>query len=306
MVESVFATGGRVGFAREGDVLRFLRMRNVRVFKGIGRIAAGLTLFWATGCSGAAQPPVPTPGPAISVTVAPDDLGTVWTTTRTAVYRSRDGGDTWRRVPGALGATSASFARKRMVLVGGGDAWTGSFAGVGLRPMASPPANLVAVSSPFYQTNRLYALDSGGGVWVSVTGGRTWSPVRGRGLPAGAIAISARRAATDDPDWIFVAAGRAGLWRSHDFGASFRRLPGIADATAVATTPHDATRVLVAGPAGLWLSTDNGAGFRKVLDRSGITAIALDTRNWKNGYATLRDGRMLRSDDGGDSWGVPR
>ena len=172
--------------------------------------------------------------------------------------------------------------------------------------MASPPANLVAVSSPFYQTNRLYALDSGGALWVSVTGGRTWSPVRARGLPAGAAAISARRAATDDPDWLFVAAGTAGLWRSHDFGASFRRLPGIADATAVATTPHDATRVLVAGPAGLWLSTDNGAGFRKVLDRSGITAIALDTRNWKNGYATLRDGRMLRSDDGGDTWGVPR
>jgi photosystem II stability/assembly factor-like uncharacterized protein len=193
-----------------------------------------------------------------------------------------------------------------MVLVGGGNAWTGSFAGVGLRPMASPPANLVAVSSPFYQTNRLYALDSGGALWVSVTGGRTWSPVRARGLPAGAAAISARRAATDDPDWLFVAAGTAGLWRSHDFGASFRRLPGIADATAVATTPHDATRVLVAGPAGLWLSTDNGAGFRKVLDRSGITAIALDTRNWKNGSATLRDGRMRRSDDGGDTWGVPR
>jgi photosystem II stability/assembly factor-like uncharacterized protein len=139
-----------------------------------------------------------------------------------------------------------------------------------------------------------------------VTGGRTWSPVRASGLRAGAVALSARRAATDEPDWIFVAAGRSGLWRSHDFGASFRRLPGIGDATAVATTPHDATRVLVAGPTGLWLSTDNGARFRRVLDRQGITAVALDTRNWKNGYATLRDGRMLRSDDGGDTWGVPR
>src|SRR6185437_1612477 len=149
---------------------------------------------------------VPTPGSAVAVTVAPDDLGTLWTITRTAVYRSRDGGDTWRRVPGAPGGTSAAFARKRMVLVGGGGAWTGSFAGVGLRPMAAPPSNLVAVSSPFYQTNRLYALDSGGRLWVSVTGGRTWSPVRAGGLPAGAVALSARRAATDAPDWIFVAA----------------------------------------------------------------------------------------------------
>jgi photosystem II stability/assembly factor-like uncharacterized protein len=297
-----------VGSASQGSAILYVfrAMRNPRVFKPIGGIAVGMTLFWATGCSGAAQPPVSTPGPAVAITVAPDDLGTLWTSTRSGVYRSRDGGDTWRRVPGAPGDTSASFARKRMVLVGGGDAWTGSFTGVGLRPMANPPADLIALSSPFYQTNRLYALDSAGRLWVTVTGGRRWSPVRASGLPAGAVALSARRAATDQPDWIFVAAGPAGLWRSHDFGASFHRLPGIGDATAVATTPHDATRVLVAGPTGLWLSTDNGGSFRKVLDRRGITAVALDTRNWKNGYATLDDGRMLRSDDGGDTWGVPR
>ena len=278
------------------------RMRTVRFTNRIGYLGACLTLSFAIACSGSAQPPVTTPGRAMSIAVAPDDFGTLWTGTAHAVYRSLDGGQSWRRVRGSPGDGAISFARKRVVVTAPGGAWTGPFSGVGVRPMATPPADLVAVASPFYQTSRLYGLDSGGGLWVSVNGGRAWSPLRAHGLPGGCRALAARRAAETAPDTIYVACGAGGLWISRNFGLSFTRLAGLGATRAVATTPHDATRVLAAGPTGLWLSINDGRSFRHVLTNDRVTAVALDTRNWKNGFAGLADGTMLRSDDGGRTW----
>jgi photosystem II stability/assembly factor-like uncharacterized protein len=89
---------------------------------------------------------------------------------------------------------------------------------------------------------------------------------------------------------------------SRDFGASFSRVPGIPDATGVATTTHDATRVLVSTPGGLLLSTDDARSFRDVLRMRGLTAVALDSKNWKNAFAATSGGLLLRSDDGGAHW----
>jgi hypothetical protein len=259
--------------------------------------------FFAAGCSSAAEPPVKLPARAVSIGVAPDNFGTLWAATATGAYRSIDGGDSWRRVPGAPGRASIAFLNKHTFLVAGAAALVGPDAGVtGLLPMRRPPSPLVSVTDAFYGANRLYGLDAQGRIWLSVTGGASWSPLQARGLPAGGLVISARRAKTIRPDTVFVAAGGHGLWVSDNFGESFRRLPGIADATGVATTTHDATRVLVSTPAGLELSTDNGASFRQVLHMSGLTAIAMDSRNWKNAFAATSGGLLLRSDDGGASW----
>lgn len=262
-----------------------------------------LATFFAAGCSSAAEPPVKLPARAVSIAVAPDNYGTLWAATATGAYRSIDGGDSWRRVPGAPGQASIAFLNKQTFLAAGPGAWVGADAGVNkLVAMGRPPSPLVSVTDAFYGANRLYGLDAQGRVWLSVTGGASWSQLRARGLPAGGLVISARRAKTILPDTVFVAAGSRGLWVSHNFGESFRRLPEIADATGVATTTHDATRVLVSTPTGLELSTDNGVSFRSVLRMAGLTAIAMDSRNWKNAFAATAGGLLLRSDDGGASW----
>jgi photosystem II stability/assembly factor-like uncharacterized protein len=106
-------------------------------------------------------------------------------------------------------------------------------------------------------------------------------------------------------DVVYVACGPAGLWRSADFGASFRRLPGAANAAAVATTTDDHDRVLVADDAGLLLSTNQGRTFRRVARVHGVSAVAFDLRNYLIGYAAT--GRtLLRSADGGVTWSIPR
>ena len=58
--------------------------------------------------------------------------------------------------------------------------------------------------------------------------------------------IAAVRGEVHRPDVIYVACGANGLWRSGDFGAAFRQLPTLADATAIATTTDQQRRLLAA------------------------------------------------------------
>jgi hypothetical protein len=274
-----------------------------RIRAGAGLVFTLVAVFLAAGCGSASEQPVRLPGRALAIGVAPDNYGTLWATTAGGAFRSIDGGDSWRRVPGSPGHAVLAFLNKLTFLAAGGGAWVAANGG-DTKPVAThdPPSGLISVTDAFYGANRLYGLDADGRLWLSVTSGASWSRLQARGLPAGGLCISARRGKTTLPDTVFVAAGAHGLWVSHNFGESFRRVPGIADATAVATTTHDATRVLVATRAGLELSTDNAASFRQVLEMRGLTAIALDSRNWKNGFAATAAGLLLRSDDGGASW----
>ncbi len=178
----------------------------------------------------------------------------------------------------------------------------GPFAGPFVRRAPKPPRPLMAVTSPYYLTHRLYGLDGSGGLWMSLNSGRTWSQLRAAQLPSQGVALAARREDLDQPDVIFVAEGAAGLWKSTDFGATFRRVAGLSWADGVAATFHDPNRVLVSDPAGLLLSTNDASSFKRVLRDSGITAIALDSRNDQNAFAASSGHQLLRSIDGGVSW----
>jgi photosystem II stability/assembly factor-like uncharacterized protein len=159
-----------------------------------------------------------------------------------------------------------------------------------------------AVVSPYYRTNRLYAVSSSGHLWVSVRNASRWARLRAAGLPPGAVAVAAIRDDVHRPDVIYVACGSAGLWRSGDFGATFHRIRGVADATAVTATTDDQRLLLVASPAGIELSRDSGRSFTRVSAATGVRAIAFDLRNWRLAYAALGNGTLLRSDDGGRTW----
>src|SRR6478609_6189862 len=150
------------------------------------RAFALIVLLLAAACTPrAGEPSVTMPATASALAIAPDFSGTIWAATGKRVYRSHDGGHSWRLVPGRGGATGVAFLS----------------------------THVVAVASPYYRTNRLYALDAQGGLWVSVRNAARWARLRAAGLPAGAVAIAAIRDDVHKPDTIYVACGANGLWR---------------------------------------------------------------------------------------------
>jgi photosystem II stability/assembly factor-like uncharacterized protein len=272
---------------------------SVERFRAFALIAAVLV----TACTPrSGEPAVTMPATASGLAIAPDFAGTIWAATGKRVYRSHDGGHSWHIVPGRGGATGVAFLSTQVVAVGRRGVQTGGFGAATLRSPRPVEAPLLAVASPYYRTNRLYALDANGKLWVSVRNAHRWARLRAAGLPAGAVAIAAVRGDVHRPDAIYVACGRSGLWRSHDFGATFQRIPAAGDVTAVATTTDDQRLLLVASPEGIELSRNRGRSFVDVAHVSGVRSLAFDLRNARLAYASTSDGRLLRSDDGGRSW----
>lgn len=256
----------------------------------------------ATACGQASEPSVAIPARATALAIAPDYAGTIWATAGSHVYRSRDGGHSWHGLA-HTGAVGVAFLEKAVVVVDGAHVGVGGFGATRLAERLAG-RSIVAVSSPYYRTSRLYGLDPEGRLWLSVRGGRQWARLRAAGLPSGCGALSAVRGDPLKADVVYVACGRAGLWRSSDFGASFTRLAASPDATAVATTTDDHLRVLVADADGLALSTNAGKTFRRVARIKGVSAVAFDLRNYLVCYAAAGH-TLLRSADGGVTWEVP-
>jgi photosystem II stability/assembly factor-like uncharacterized protein len=271
---------------------------SVERFRAFALIAALL----AAACTPrSGEPPVTMPATASGLAIAPDFSGTIWAATGKRVYRSHDGGHSWHVVPGHGGATGVAFLSTRVVVVGRRGVQTGGFGAATLRAPHAVEAPLVAVASPYYRTNRLYALDADGRVWVSVRNAHRWARLRASGLPAGAVAIAAVRGDVHRPDAIYVACGRNGLWRSHDFGATFQRIPAAGAATAVATTTDNQRLLLVATRDGIELSRNRGRTFIHASYAGEVGAVAFDLRNARLAYASV-PGMLLRSDDGGRTW----
>jgi photosystem II stability/assembly factor-like uncharacterized protein len=271
---------------------------SVERFRALALIAALL----AAACTPrSGEPPVAMPASASGLAIAPDFSGTIWAATGKRVYRSHDGGHSWHVVPGHGGATGIAFLSTRVVTVGRRGVQTGGFGAATLRAPRAVEAPLVAVASPYYRTNRLYALDANGGLWVSVRNAHRWARLRAAGLPAGAVAIAAVRGDVHKPDAIYVACGANGLWRSHDFGATFQQIPAAGAATAVATTTDNQRLLLVATRDGIELSRNRGRTFSHASYVGEVRAVAFDLRNAQLAYASI-PGMLLRSDDGGRTW----
>ena len=254
----------------------------------------------AAGCSGASPSALPSPAAARALAVAPDFAGTLWEATGGRAYRSQDGGHTWQYVRHSTDDAGVAFATKYAYLVGTDRSQIGDFGGLQTAPFRLTPATFISVTSPYQKTDRFYALDKDGRLWVSVKAGKVWTRLRAAGLPRTGVTVAAVRDLVTAPDILYVAAGQDGLWRSLDDGASFHKVPGVSDVVTVALTTDDQDRVLVAGPGGIWLSNDRGKTFSHVSSRP-VSALALDPRNARLAYAS--SGReLLRSVDGGATW----
>jgi photosystem II stability/assembly factor-like uncharacterized protein len=197
------------------------------------------------------------------------------------VYRSKDGGRTWKKV-----------------LYRNADA--------GAVDLSMDPTNPRILYAGCWNARRsFWHLNSGGpgsGLWRSMDGGDTWEELSGRGgLPGGLLGkhgVSASAARAGRVYALVEAEGdKTGMWRSDDFGANWVQVSSHRDLmhrpwyyTHVFADPGHADTVYVTNLQ-MWKSTDGGVSYSEVTTPHGDNHdLWIDPRNPR---------RMIEGNDGG-------
>jgi photosystem II stability/assembly factor-like uncharacterized protein len=248
-----------------------------------------------------------------SILVHPADLRILYAgTSPVGVYRSDDGGDTWRRLPKA-----ALPERVKMR----------SFVCRVMRLVANPA-----------RPEELYAALEVGGVMRSLDGGETWddcssdllklaelphlkstidsdSHLEGM-LDGHAVCVSPAK-----PGTVFLAV-RMGLFQSDDRGSSWRnmeigRFSPLTYARDILVSPHDPRELYAclsqaarSTDGSLYRSRDAGETWTRfdhgVKAGSTMMAVALHRRDRNQVYGVSRGGQVFSTQDGGRTWAEHR
>jgi len=197
---------------------------------------------------------------------------------------------------------------------------------------------VTAVAGHRAQASTFYMGTVGGGVWKTDDYGNVWYPVSDGYFATGSI--GAIRVAETNPDIVYVATGSDGLrsnviigkgvYRSDDGGATWTHvgLERVGNIGALLVHPENPQRVLVAAignpfaanpERGIYQTRDGGLSWEQVLfvsERTGAVDLERAPDDPDTIYAATwevqrepwtilsggREGGLLRSDDGGDSW----
>jgi photosystem II stability/assembly factor-like uncharacterized protein len=243
-----------------------------------------------------------------SILMHPNDPRIMYVgTTPTAVYRSDNGGDTWRKLPNAKNPE-----RCRM-----------DFSTRVIRMTADP-------SRP----EEIYAGLEVGGVMRSLDGGETWNDCTAALLELARQPHLKSRIGSDTdnegmldshslcvsparPGTVFLAL-RMGLFRSDDRGGAWKdmqigRFSPLTYARDVQVSPHDPNVLYAAlSPAArsedgsLYRSQDLGETWKRfdhdVTPRATMMTIALHRRDPDQVYCASRSGQVFGTQDGGKTW----
>ncbi|HEV2845812.1 MAG TPA: hypothetical protein VG477_13250 [Thermoanaerobaculia bacterium] len=188
-----------------------------------------------------------------------------------SVWRSGDGGETWRLASRGLGTDSSNVVRALATSHPSGTAFAATFSG-------------------------LYKTTNAGASWMRL----------GHGLPAGdilAVAVSPSHSS-------FVYASlESGLYRSRDGGASWTRAkaPGSQPVYFLAAHPRFPRTVFAAADSFVFRSRDFGRTWTPLPPRTGALALAVHSGPTADVLylgATLNTGGVLVSTDSGARWTV--
>ena len=301
----------------------------------MGRVALVLTfLLTGLGVAAAQSPlpfPEPSPVPAAAAPAVPprvlavNDRGVppaVTPSTSSLPVNSKRVGTT-----GPGGASIGATQRKQGV-ANGSDVSTGHWTLIGPQPLMhintdgmEPNSGLVneMVVDPT-NANVVYLGAAGGGVWKTIDGGQTWTPLTDnqRSLQIGALALDPSNpdvvyAGTDLNNDFFCNDG-AGILKSTDGGATWQQLqgplpygPGLeASISSLAVSPSDGNIVLAleasASDTAVYRSADGGNTWNQVLgpSRNAGLQVLFDPANGSIAYASLDT--VYKSTDGGNTW----
>ncbi|MEM7784316.1 MAG: glycosyl hydrolase, partial [Planctomycetota bacterium] len=206
------------------------------------------------------------------------------------VYKSIDGGETWKRV---LFTTEEAGA-------------------VDLILDPSNPSVVYATTWKILRTP--HSLESGGegsGIWKSMDGGETWNEItRNSGLPQGTIGISGITVSPVNSDrlWAIIEAADGGLFKSDNAGESWQK---VNDERKLRQRAWYYTRVY-AGPNNIdevyvlnvrfWRSTDSGKSFGSISTPHGDHHDLWIAPNDPDRMAIADDGGVQISFNRGKTW----
>ena len=216
------------------------------------------------------RPLSPDPGPALTDAIAVSPAyaqdNTLFAAGRTGVFRSTDGGRSWRHmlVGEALTiALSPAFAEDQTVFVGTGQdgvlhsesaglSWHG--ANSGLLDLSA----LAVAFSPRFAEDKTAFVGTASALYRTRNGGRSWREVP-LGLDDPAIQAFAVSPRFKDDKLVLAGTEAHGLLRSEDGGARFAVVPDLADrGISALTVSDDGLTVVVAAGSELLRSGDGG------------------------------------------------
>jgi photosystem II stability/assembly factor-like uncharacterized protein len=236
-----------------------------------------------------------TDAPVDTVAVDPRHATNVYASMSAGIFRSANGGATWRKSP-----LPAVFGE------GGG------VSALAVDPTNSRTAYALAARDDITGDGLRESYESA--VMKSMDGGRTWptvAPVRAEDFPAAPAApavfaegVSAPLAIDPRDPRVLYAGGR-GMSKSSDGGLKWRRSGlGRNPVLAVAVDPIEAATLYAGTNAGVVKSTNAGATWQRLhgaLDGARVRAVTIDPRHHRTVFAGTESG-VFWSTDGGLTW----
>src|SRR4051794_8270759 len=267
----------------------------------------------------------------LSLTADPRRPGTLYAGTDTAVYKTVNGGRTWRPINQGLFPPWDSICSGAAVISGCHRLPSGPGA-PGTTGWNRNNGWVLDVAVDPVHSNVVYA--AAGGVRKSNDGGHTWKPVfiptRWRDGGVSRIAIAPTR-----PESVYAIAhdlhtGATAIYKSTDAGRTWKVTGGSASSLppsccwdsmdALAVDSQDPQTLYAAVGSRVFVTTDGGASWQSMsngLPTNGVTSLAADTRRSGTVYASMETshtyktkagdvekptGAIYKTTDGGKTW----